>query len=160
MAGVLGLVWECHTYERWAFKRRQIFLSRELAFGVGKIGSWRICVDISELRVSYRALKETLWENVTIQRALISKLLTARPVFNESDMPRLCSLYDFTEVQNVPGLSSGTKLLRSCHANTFRKDSRCHPIDDYTRKKVPGVDIRRHVGGTPSGSGTERGPIV
>ena len=27
------------------------------------------------------------------------------------------------------------------------------------RKKVPGVDIRRHVGGTPSGSGTERGPL-
>ena len=34
-----------------------------------------------------------------IERALISKLLTARPVFNENDMPRLRSLYDFTEMK-------------------------------------------------------------
>ena len=50
-------------------------------------------------------------------------------------------------------------MIRSRRADTIRKDSRRHPIDDYARKKVPGVDIRGHVGGTPSGSGTERGPL-
>ena len=44
-------------------------------------------------------LKKRCGKKVAIQRALISKLLTARPVFSESDMPRLRSLYDFTEMK-------------------------------------------------------------
>ena len=44
-------------------------------------------------------LKKHCGKKVAIQRALISKLLTARPMFNESDMPRLHSLYDFTEMK-------------------------------------------------------------
>ena len=87
------------VYERWAFKRRQIFLSKELAFGVGKIGSWRICADICELRVSYRALKETSWEKGHDSEGTNKQTVDCTPVFNESDMPRLRSLYDFTEMK-------------------------------------------------------------
>ena len=44
-------------------------------------------------------LKKRYGKKIAVQRALVNELLNARPVFSESDTPRLRSLYDFAETK-------------------------------------------------------------
>ena len=123
---------------------------RSLLLGSAKSAIGGFALTSANYESAIELLKKRYGKKVAIQRALISELLNARPVFNESDTPRRRSLYDFAETKYRALQALGVEE---------QSYSQCHPIDDYTRKKVPGVDIRRHVGGTPSGSGTERGPL-
>ena len=68
-----------------------------LLLGLAKSAVGGFALTSANYESAIELLKKCYWKKVTIQRALIGKLLTARPAFNESDMPRLRSLYDFTE---------------------------------------------------------------
>ena len=63
------------------------------------LGSAKSAIGGFALTSAIELLKKRYGKKVAIQRALISELLNARPVFNESDMPRLRSLYDFAKTK-------------------------------------------------------------
>ena len=98
MARVLGLIWECPTYERWAFKRRQSFL-RSLLLGSAKSAVGGFALTSANYESAIELVKKRYWKKVVIQRALISKLLNPCPDFDKSDQPRLCSHFDFAEMK-------------------------------------------------------------
>ena len=72
---------------------------RSLLLGSAKSAVGGFAPTSANYESAIELVKKRHGKKVTIQRALISKLLSARPVFNESDVPRLPSLYDFTEMK-------------------------------------------------------------
>ena len=72
---------------------------RSLLLGSAKSAIGGFALTSANYESAIELLKKRYGKKVAIQRALISELLNARPVFNESDTPRLRSLYDFAETK-------------------------------------------------------------
>ena len=155
MARVLGLIWECPTYERWAFKRRQIFL-RSLLLRSAKSAVGGFALTSANHELAIELVKKRYGKKVVIQRALISKLLNPCPVFDKSDQPRICSHFDFAEMK-----------CRVLQALGVEEWSYSEVVMPRLLEKIPNP-IRLTItqgkkylewtfGGIPSGSGTERG---
>ena len=155
MARVLGLIWECPTYERWAFERRQIFL-RCLLLGSAKSAVGGFALTTANYELAIELVKKRYGKKVVIQRALISKLLNPCPVFDKSDQPRLCSHFDFAEMK-----------CRALQALGVEEWSYSEVVMPRLLEKIPNP-IRLTItqgkkflewtfGGIPSGSRTESG---
>ena len=115
MAGILGLLRECHPFERMRKVLQTAGLVFECVtyfFRVDKFSYLRgllleparsAIAGFALTSVNYESavelLKKRYGKKTAIQRALVNELLNARPVFNEGDTRRLRSFYDFAETK-------------------------------------------------------------
>ena len=145
MARVLGLIRECPTYERWAFKRRQSFL-RSLLLGSAKSAVGGFALTLANYESAIELVKKRYWKKVVIQRALISKLLNPCPVFDKSNQPRLCSHFDFAEMKCRALQALGVEEWSYSEVvmpRLLEKIPNPIRLTITQGKKVPGVDIWR-----------------
>ena len=78
--------------DKFSYRRNLLLEPARLAIGGFALTS-------ANYQAAVELLKKRYGQKIAVQRALVNELLNARPVFNQSDTPRLRILYDFAETK-------------------------------------------------------------